>query len=322
MILARHAESLFWVGRYLERSETTARWLEVASRASMHLLPEDAAVEWSHLVEALGLGKLLDDDGKDRSDVVDFLLTSNSPGSVRASLEAVRENLRVARDRVPVELWEAANRLHLQLGALAVRSSFDQPHEIFRTVREGCQAISGVLSEAMPRDEGHAYITIGRMLERSSLTLRLLTVANQPTTAEAETIFDADRVLRSSSALQAFRRRHAHARDAITVTSFLLVTPDLPRSVLSCLRYLEGRLASLDQGARVMESSQVVAGRIRSGLEYGDVRSALEDDPVRYLRELRRAVDDLAVTLGTSTFRPLGEPNMHAQFVRPGRSLR
>ena len=319
MILARHAESLFWTGRYLERAEVTSRWLDVASRFSAHVLPEDRAAEWKGLTQALGAPHLIADiDGElfDQVALSTLLLADTSTvGSVSGAIEALRDNLRVVRDRVPVELWEEVNRLHFGLEQSVTASRQDRAHhQVSRTVREGCQAISGVLSESMMRDEGHAFIVIGQMIERSILTVGLLRSSLTSTVS----VFDADRVLRSSSALQSYRRLHGHRTSSQSVTSFLLRTPELPRSVLSCLLNAERRLNVVDPGSQRTGQTRQLAGRLRSGLEFGDFDVDFDDRIVDLLFDLQQDLWRLGDTLSAEIFRPLGEPLLHAQYIRPG----
>ncbi len=320
MILARHAESLFWAGRYLERAEVTSRWLDVANRFTMNLLAPAAEEEWRMLVDALSANTQVDEamggGAFDQAAVSISLLTDPTiSGSVLSAIELARDNLRVVRDRVPVELWEEVNRLHMSLGAAAEISSAEAaPHHVFRAVREGCQAISGVISESMMRDEGHALIVIGRMIERSISTVRLLRAACR----RPEALFDSDRMLRSSSALQAYRRLHGHEASAHLVTAFLLQTPGLPRSVQTCVQNIEEHLLTLDPGAISARRTQQLAGRMRSRLEYGDLDIELDNDADAFLGDLEAGLFELSASLSTDLFRPVGEPVLHAQFVRPG----
>lgn len=319
MILARHAESLYWTGRYLERAEVTSRWLDVASRFTAHMLPEDRMAEWLGLMDALGapqLGAELEGEVFDQVAVSTLLLADPSTvGSVSSAIEALRDNLRVVRDRVPVELWEEVNRLHFGLEQSVSESRHDRAHhQVSRTVREGCQAISGVLSESMMRDEGHAFIVIGQMIERSILTVGFLRSA----LTNSVSSFDSDRVLRSSSALQSYRRLYGHRASGQSVTLFLLRTPELPRSVLSCLLNAERRLNVVDPGSQRTSQTRQLAGRIRSGLEFGDFEQNFEERIVDLLTDLHQDMWRLGDTLSSEIFRPLGEPLLHAQYIRPG----
>ncbi|MDH3754532.1 MAG: alpha-E domain-containing protein [Acidimicrobiia bacterium] len=318
MILTRHAESMLWVGRHLERAEMTSRWLNVASASAMHLTPEDAEVEWSQIVRALGLedrfGK--SHDCYEQRATCEFLLSDDeNPGSVTWAITALRDNLRIARDRVPVELWEEVNRLHLRLAGVDVEHLLDsEPHEVYAMVREGCQAISGVVAESMMRDEGHAFIVVGRMLERSMLTVGLLRAGHARPGGE----FDGDRLLRMTSALQAFRRLHGHDADPIDTSRFLLEADDIPRTVLSCLKRVESRLALLSADTDTLALPQRLVGRLRSRLEFGDIGDELRKSPLPALDELAIDLVALSDAISSQVFRPEAEPVMHAQFVRPG----
>lgn len=320
MILARHAESLYWVGRFLERTEMTSRWLDVASHANMHRSQADAAPEWARLLRSLGLESGFAKTGKlhEQVAVAYYLLSAESnPGSVTASLASLRNNLRVVRDRIPVELWEECNSLHLRLASVDVERQLNtEPHEIYTMVRSGCQAVGGVISEAMTRDEGHAFIEIGRMLERSILTVRLLLVAHESDDPE----IDGVRLLRSTSAMQAYHRLHGHNADVLSTSQFLLEAPNVPRSVLSCLRRAEGRLLAAGAEAGTLIEPRRLAGRLRSQLEFDDIREELESDPTALLQRTEQSLQSLAALVSSQVFRPAGEPVLHAQFIRPGRA--
>lgn len=318
MILARHAEAMFWIGRFLERAESTARCLDVASSSAIHLLPADAAVEWAQLVSGLGLDDDFDAEFTER-DVVDSLLSSAAhPGSVVNSVQAARDNLRVVRDRVPVELWEEANRLHLWLQSVNVVDGMEADHhEVYAAIRRGCQAIGGVVSEAMQRDEGHAFIVVGRTLERSILTVGLVGTA----LSHPDRRFEADRLLRSTSTLQAFRRHHGDTSDPFTVAIFLICEPDVPRTIRACLNEIEDRLTMLCATASTLEVPLQLAGRVRSTIEFGQWEDQLRTDPAAALSQMHAGLIEIAEAVSAYVAPPVGSPMMHSQFVRPGGEL-
>ena len=184
MILARHADSMLWAGRYLERADTIARCVSVETSAVMHRQPTEARLASRRLVQALGLQEefVAARVSTGPYAVMDFLVSDDShPGSVVASVQAVRENLRIVRDRTPVELWEEANSLHILMQSAKAVSAGTREQtgdEVSRisviTARRGCRSLSGVMTESMMRDEGYAFMEVGRLLERSILTIELL----------------------------------------------------------------------------------------------------------------------------------------------------
>ena len=318
MILARHAEAMFWAGRYLERAETTVRCLEFEADSIMHLQPAHADLQWRRLVRALGLDGELQAAGglSDRHQIVRFLLLdAANPGSAASAAQAVRENLRAVRDRVPIELWEEANALHLRLQALSSGSQAAQEsHEVFLMVRRACLALSGVLNEAMRRDEGHALIVIGRTLERAIFTANLL----ESSLTDPSGTLNATRLLRLTSSLQAYRRRHGHSLDPDVAVRFLLVAPDLPRSVLSCLLRTEECLMDLAASAAALDRARRKSGLLRARLELGEIEAALEVDPADTVCRLGAELAALAAEVLTGVIPPGATPPVRSQCLRPG----
>ena len=340
MILARHAQAMWWAGRYLERAETTARCFVIEASSIMYLMPDAAREKWEGLVRALGLEKQFEAVGgvANRSDVASFLLAdADNPGSVVSSVILARENLRAVRDRLPIELWEEANGLHLQLQALISDDSEDsddevryEPHEVFLMVRRACLALGGVLSDSMRRDEGHAFMVIGRMLERAVFTVGLLRShmadprrgglgwsPNDPRGG-----LDAARLLRLTNSLEAFRRAHGHSRDSSqAVIVYLLTSLETPRSVLSCATTVAELLRGMAASAPALDGEWRQAGLLCARLELGDVNAELVADPMSMLGGIGAALAALAEGVRSRVMRPVGIPSLRSQYVTPGRSL-
>ena len=318
MILARHADALFWVGRYLERAEATVRCLNYAANSIIHLRSEEARLEGEQLAKTLGLEQELAAIGslEGRPQLVAFLLSdTDNPGSVVSSIAAIRENLRSTRDRIPIELWEEANNLYLRFPFLG---HTDMPatglHEVLLMVRRACLAISGVLNEGMRRDEGYEFMVVGRMLERSIFTVNLLTASY----TDPRGVMDATRMLRLTSSLQAFHRQHGHDPDPEGVVRYLLHAPDLPRSVLSCLVRTEQCLTGLGSASTALERSRRRAGLLRARLELGDIEAAMESGPTPVLSSFSKELAVLAGEVQTGVGPPLAAPSLQAQYIRPG----
>lgn len=317
MILARHAEALFWAGRYLERAESTARMLDVTTRAAMHVEAVEAEQTWRVLLTTVHLSNDYDvtspvvDEGR----VAAFLLSGTDvPGSIQHSISSLRDNLRTARERVPVELWEEVSRLHLLLASEEVATALSgQPRELYAKIRRGCQAVSGVVAEAMTRDEGHAFLVMGRMIERSLLTIQLL----EATIGMSTRVFDPDRVLRSTSSMQAFHRMYGHGSSREAVMRFLLQEARVPRSVLSCTMRLQDRLATIGDADNIARPHQLV-GRLRSRLEYQQVEEEVLASPAEGLAQLRNDLLTIAASISAHLFHSAVLPLPTSQFVRPG----
>lgn len=317
MILARHAEALFWAGRQLERAESTTRALDVVGRNAVHMRPGRAGSQWRAVLELFGVFDSPDPSATPEQATVTHRLfvDLDNPGSVAASVAQLRENVRTVRDRVPVELWEEANRLHLELRAPSMvgdlgRSSF----EVFSSVRRGCQAMAGVAAEAMPRDETYTFFDVGRMLERCIVTTRIARIG----LIGDSTGLDAAVLLRVASCLQAYRRDAGYADDPLRVAAFLLRAEQVPRSVLACLRRVDLRLELLQSLGPGVSPARQLCGRARSQLEFGDVLGDLSTDATSLLAELEGSLFALCEVIATYAFNPAHSPVLHAQFVRPG----
>jgi uncharacterized alpha-E superfamily protein len=342
-MLARLAENLFWAGRYLERAEDTARMADV----TYHTLLESPAGElpqaWEQLLDVLHLrfaygAATGDPDGTrpvDPGRVLELLvLDRDVPGSITASVTRARENVRSVRELISTELWEAVNDLHLTLGRRDLRRDLaDQPHELFGMVRRSCMTIYGTASETMPRDEGWRFMALGRMLERAEMTCRLIDVrygqlealagpsqrlATGPAAPQVEVAHGADRadfhhwiaVLKSASAFEAYRRRYRASMDPADVVEFLLLEPDLPRSVVYCLSASQRLLADLSGG----RSSRAVrrVGRASASLQYRDVAELFELGLHPYLQQVQDRVAGIADAVADEFFRHHPSGALHA----------
>lgn len=324
MILARHADSMLWAGRYLERADTTARCVAVETNAVMHRQPTEARLAARRLVQALGLQDefVAARVATGPYAVMDFLVSDDShPGSVMSAVKSVRENLRVVRDRIPVELWEEANSLHILMESAKAVSAGTREQtggEVSRmsviTARRGCRSLSGVMTESMTRDEGYAFMEVGRLLERSILTIDLLTSG----LGTGSDVFDGNRLLAFTHSLQAARRELGHSPSWAAVARFLLQHQVLPRSVLWCLGRVELRLEDLAAAAGAVATPRRRAGAVRAHLEYGELDEVLANEPEAELSRLGAALAELAADVHASTIAGSGFTEVRAQYVRPG----
>ena len=318
MILARHAEALLWVGRYLERAENTSRCLNYAANSITHLRADEARAEGELLVRTLGLQQELEAVGplESQPQLVAFLLSdTDNPGSVVSSITAVRENLRSVRERIPIELWEEANGLYLRFPFLGHSNAGPSGlHEVLLMVRRACLAISGVLNEGMRRDEGYDFIVVGRMLERSIFTVGLLEASH----TDSRGTMDATRMLRLTSSLQAYHRQHGNAPDFDSVVRYLLHASDLPRSVLACLARAEECLTGLASTAAALERPRRKAGLLRARLDLGQIEDAMTTASVATLVEFAAELTELASEVQAGIVPPLAVATVRSQYLRPG----
>ncbi|HEY8589476.1 MAG TPA: alpha-E domain-containing protein [Naasia sp.] len=274
-MLSRIAESLFWIGRYIERSDGTARILDVHLQLLLEdpWTPEDTACR--ALLSVMG-SSAPDDRPISRQDVLGILAVDRThPASIAYSLGAARENARRAREIVSTELWESLNTTRARMPR---RVSSEKVHEFFGWVRERAALAVGIIESSTSRDEAWLFFTLGRSLERADMTARLL--ATRSLTEASGPSWTT--ILRSCGAYEAYLRTYRGVPSARNAAEFLLVDRLFPRSILfsvsraeECLRQLEPR----SERVGVSDQAQRVLGQIRSQLEYRPIGEILDDLP-------------------------------------------
>src|SRR5690606_391961 len=274
-MLSRIAESLFWIGRYIERSDGTARILDV----HLQLLLEDPWIGEDIACRSLlsVMGTEVDPDTEvTRADVLTILAVDrNQPASIAYSLGAARENARRAREVVNTELWEVLNTTRARMPR---KVASDKVHEFFGWVRERAALAVGIIESATSRDEAYSFFTLGRSLERADMTARLL--ATRSLTEASGPSWTT--ILRSVGAYEAYLRTYRGVPGAQNAAEFLLLDRLFPRSILFSVRRAEEMLKEIEPRTdRVGVSDQALRrlGQIRSELEYRPIADILDDLP-------------------------------------------
>ena len=299
-MLARNAESLYWIGRYVERADDTARILDV----SVHQLLEDATVDADSasrtLLSVLGItppdGSELDVWG-----LTELVAMSPETGSIVSSIASARENTRVAREVVSSELWQCINAMWNAVPERQRAARRVGPHEFFTFVEDRAAMFAGLADSTMSRDDGWRFLVLGRSVERVDMIVRLLMsrVGDRPTSPGWVT------VLRSAGAHDTYLRTYRGALDAARVVQFLLLDRLFPRSVFHALQQAESCLDDLDHGpsARIgagAEASRLL-GKARSDLEF--LRPAdLLDDLTGRLQALQTTVREVGEAVSRQYF--------------------
>ena len=240
-MLARVADSIYWMSRYVERAENVARFIEVNLNLMLDL-PVGSAQQWRPLVETTGdAAEFAKEYGAaTQGNVIQFLtFDSENANSIRSCLRAARENARSVREIISSEMWEQLNEFYLMVNSADAGSQAD-PQDLFRSVRMAGHLFTGVTNATMTHNEGWHFCRLGRMLERADKTSRILDVKYfllLPTAADVGTTSDDIQwtaVLRSASAFEMYRKSHGRiAPDRIV--HFLLFEREFPRAIQHCL---------------------------------------------------------------------------------------
>ncbi|WP_414720748.1 alpha-E domain-containing protein [Streptomyces sp.] len=299
MMLSRIAESLFWLGRYVERADDTARILD----AYLHRLledpwsDEDAACRSLHAI--LGVGVPEGQQCTLDSVLERLAFDPASPGSIEGALNAARQNALTAREVVSTEMWETLNSTWHQLAEMRQAARRTGPHAYLGMVRRRAALFFGLADSTMSRDDGWRFVMLGRSLERVDMTARLLAVR----VLAAVHAPDWPTLLSASGADEAFMRAHGAASDPAQAAPFLLLDRGFPRSVLHALTSAETCLAELGGGAagwQRPEPGRMAVGRMRTRLEYLD--PAELDRLPALLDELQRACGEATTAVAERYF--------------------
>lgn len=271
-MLSRIAESLFWIGRYVARSDGTSRILDV----HLQLLLEDPWVDEDTACRAL-LSVMGASAAVDKTlcvdDVLNILATNRKhPSSVAFSLSSARENARRAREVLSTELWECLNATHTRMPK---QLDTAKSHEFFTWVRERAALATGIMEGNVSRDDAWIFFTLGRSLETADMTARLL--ATRTLTEASGPSWTT--ILRSCGGYEAYLRTYRGTPSASRAAEFLLMDRWFPRSIVRSITVAEECLNRLDPGddrVGVADPVRRVLGRLRGQLEYGSVNGIIE----------------------------------------------
>jgi uncharacterized alpha-E superfamily protein len=283
-VLSRIAESLYWIGRYIERADDTSRILDVYTQ---RLVEDPWLDERSSCLAFLDIMGMEPVDDLDSSTVLaQVAYDVRSPASLAGAIRSARENARGAREAVSSEVWEALNTTWLALPEHTRRAKRVGPHAYLQWVRERAAVVTGHIDATMARDDGWQFLMLGRSLERLDMTARLLMTCLDPGPA-APTVTT---VLRATGAYEAFLRTRPGNLDATSVLLFLTLDRQFPRSLLHTVAVAEGCVAELDLrlGGTDLSDPLRRLGRSRTRLEFSQ--------PDQLLPELASTLQDVQRT--------------------------
>ncbi len=321
MLLARMAEAVYWTGRYLERAECTARFVQVHTDTHVDM-PVGEDVGWEPLLAIVGVDSEFAERhpsaadaggaggasrlGAAEEDVVEFILhNKDNPSSILAAIAVARENLRTARPVIPREAWEACNNLWLACSDhLYEADSREGRVHWLRRVIAGCQWINGILLGTMSRDQAMSFLSLGQNLERADLTTRVLDVRSEslhPSRGDDPyEVVHWMAVLRSLAAYQPFRRAMPARLQGGSTLRFLLQDDRFPRAVSACLAETRSHLKGLARAQAALDActnaSMVVASAALPRLTLGGL--------TEFLDEVQAALADVHDRIDETYFRP------------------
>lgn len=305
-MLSRTADHLFWMSRYMERAENTARMLDVNYQTA--LLPQSAAVSELGWRGLLSISELSGDFAQRYGDVnaksvMDYMVRDErNPSSILCCLRAARENARAVRGTLTTEVWETTNQTWLEFNRLLRDNTFERdPSGLFEWVKFRSHLSRGVQVGTMLQDESLHFVRIGTFLERADNTARLLDVKFHAVESDFYGAADARdqeydfyhwaAILRSVSGFEVYRKVYRNVILPEKVAELLILRQDMPRSLAACT-YEVGvnlRLVASDLSSETLRR----AGRLHADLEFGRIDEIMATGLHAYLTQFLDRVGDL-----------------------------
>jgi uncharacterized alpha-E superfamily protein len=293
-MLSRVGDSLYWMSRYLERAEHTARVIQVQLDLMLERGAGSDSRNWVHLARSLGVEAAAADSAVGESSVQALLHDSSERSSIVTSIMGARENARQVREQISSEMWEQLNRLFH-----AVRNSSGQDvwgaSEFLHSIKEGAHLFQGITDSTMTHAEGWQFIQAGRFLERAVCLSVLISVHfsafHRPDHPESERAYlEWIGLLRSCTAFEAYCKAYTAQIDPDRIAEFLVLHPSFPHSIRFAAEALEAAIKEIGREAGSRRSSPVerISGRLRATLGFGQIDEIMAGGLDTYLNGILR----------------------------------
>src|SRR5271168_1124199 len=293
-MLSRVADNLYWMSRYLERAEHTARLVDVELQLWLDQSPEAGAGRWRFLLEALRTPA--PSEHVDPASLVNTLVFSRANhSSIVSCISIARENLRHVREQCSSEMWEQLNRLYLEvMDARPEEAWMLKSHGFFRAVLEGAHLFQGITDTTMSHGEGWQYIQLGRYVERADTLASLMETHFKRMAQPADQVVESAeylewvRLLRACVAFEAYCKAQTAEIRPLRVAEFLLLNPEFPHSVRFSVDRVNAALHIVgDLTERKAKTPVRVAGRLRATLSFTQIEEILARGAFAYLEGVR-----------------------------------
>jgi uncharacterized alpha-E superfamily protein len=307
-MLSRTADHLFWMARYTERAENTARMLDVRVQYSLMPQTPTAAMQgWRTVLAVSELEQAFDAKytALTQKELIDFMVRDpGNPSSIASCLTGARENARAVRGALTTEVWETQNRTWLDLNDHLKSGMLERnPGQFLEWVKHRSHLSRGVTLGTMLQDEALNFIRLGTFLERADNTARILDVKflaadiresdNAPgkESANHREFYYLAALLRSVSAFEVYRKVY---RDTITparVADLLILQAKMPRSLAACMAAVIANLGDISND--LSRDTERFAGKLHATLQFAVIEDILEQGLHDYLTSFLAAIEAL-----------------------------
>jgi len=326
VMLSRVAHSLYWMSRYIERAENVARLLEVNLQFRFDFQDfNDPKLDqhWDSLILSSGdeelFAKLHPKEEANSQNVTEFLAFDlKNPGSILSCVYAARENARMIRDQISLEMWQTINELYLFLKSQSTEAVQNAgPNEFFAQINRASHLFQGLTASTYSRNEGWEFIEFGKYIERADKTTRILDVKYHillPSATDVGGALDTAQwqaVLRSASALEAYRRYYVREILPWKAAEFLIFSDSFPRSIHYCVAQVDDFIRRIlgESGARLRSAAARASRRLLADLQSLTITDVLNQGLHEFLMEIQ-------TTLGT-----IGDEVVQTTMFYPAESV-
>jgi len=306
-MLSRNAERIYWMGRYIERTEDTARLLNAFSHVMMDL-PKSGKLGWDVLLKIMATEPLFYEhyEVANEANVVKFLLDDiENPSSIRSAVRAARENARTLRDRLPLEGWEMLNDLNLFIKKGAGDASRKRNRFQFLTdTITKCQCFNGMIRTTLSRNQSYEFLCMGAFMERADMTTRTLDIAADILLqrSDEDGVFDIHiwmEILKAQNAVMMYRVKNGPRSSPRAVMRFLIGEEDFPRSIKHCVDSMAGSVQELPRNELFIEN---IEGLIASLDKFVEQNELVPADLRTFFDETQQGLNELHSIIATTWF--------------------
>ena len=309
-MLSRAADSLFWLARYVERADNTARIIDAASRlAATPITYAGESNEWESALAAAGALSAYKaaHTTTDRDAVIHFLaFSADNPSSIKSCIAVARHTARAERTALTMEMWEAINSAWLDLKRfVGTHMDRDTLNEFLNSVKEACLRFDGAAYRAMLRNDAYFFLRLGVYLERADSTARILDVKYHLLLPQDARVgggldyFQWASILRSVSSLTAYRWVYHESLKPWLIADLLMLNRQMPRSLASCYEnltiFLDDLSLAYGRQGPAQRTVRSISTRLQNA-EIGEIfqRPGLHEFLTEFIADNERLADAIA----------------------------
>ena len=315
-LLARVADSVYWMSRYVERAEHVARVLLVNSNLLMDVGELDPQLRdrlWMGALHLLSMELPESTSTEDLGQRVCRYMTldTSNPNSIVSCITRARENARSIRENISAEMWENLNTLYWSMKTDDAVTRFEEtPTEVFRGVMSGCLLFQGLADQTMAHGQAWLFMQVAKYLERIDITTRILESKHEILNV-AEVHLEAPlrnihwmAVLRSCCSIETYRRMYVGDLEPLRVATFILFEATFPRSIRYSVSHAHNAMEKIRRilNPNELDPAERILGRLEARLEFAEVREVTQNGLAVYLQRIREQSTEASMTLQKTYF--------------------